>query len=148
MAAVPGSNSGCVSGVVHAPPQQVLAALSDVEDHPSWQAFLRSSRVLERDGTGRVLLAESVVDARVRTVRYVARFEWDVPGEVSWRRVSGDLRELTARVRVSPRPDGASDVEVAVDFDAGFYVPGPVRSLVRDQALRGWLRGLDRHLAR
>ena len=78
--------------------------------------------------------------------RVFTSVDYDVPGEVSWRRVSGDLRDLAARFTVLPREDGHSDVTASVEFDAGFYVPGPVRSLVRDQALRGWLRDLDRHL--
>ena len=140
------SDGGAVTGVVHAPAEQVRAALLDVSSYPRWQSFVRECTVLEQDDDGRASLVETVLDAKVRTVRYVARYQYDLPDALSWRRVSGDLKDLSASYRLTSRTDGDTDVAVTIGFDAGFYVPGIVKNQIRDQSLRSWLRELRRHV--
>ena len=140
------SDGGALTGVVRAPAEQVRAALLDVGNYPRWQSFLRECTVLEQDDQGRASIVETVIDAKVRTVRYVARYQYDLPDALSWRRVSGDLKDLSASYRITSRTDGDTGIAVQIDFDAGFYVPGIVKNQIRDQSLRTWLRELRHYV--
>jgi uncharacterized membrane protein len=138
--------SGGLTAAVDAPPEQVLAVLLDVESYPSWQTIMKSCQVLERDDAGRPALVDFTVDAKVRTVHYVSRYRYDLPREFSWELERGDLERNSGRYQLSPRPDGGTDVTIDISFAPGFYVPGPLTAVIRDQSLRASIRELRRHL--
>ncbi len=140
------ADAGGLTAIVAAAPQAVLATLLDVENYPTWQTIMKSCEVLERDGDGRPQLVEFVVDAKVRTVRYVSRYTYDLPAGFSWDLERGDLKRNSGRYVLAPRADGGTDLTVDISFDAGFYVPGPLKALIRDQSLRNSIRELRRHL--
>jgi ribosome-associated toxin RatA of RatAB toxin-antitoxin module len=140
------AETGGLTAHVAAGPDAVLAALLDVENYPTWQTIMKSCVVLERDDAARPLLAEFTVDAKVRTVRYVSRYRYDLPHEFSWTLERGDLKRNDGRYRLAARPDGGTDLTIDIWFEVGFYVPGPVKSLIRDQSLRASIRELRRHL--
>ncbi|WP_375490145.1 SRPBCC family protein [uncultured Jatrophihabitans sp.] len=140
------SETGGLTATVAAPPDVVLAALLDVESYPSWQTIMKSCVVRERDTAGRPLLVDFTVDAKVRTVRYTSRYSYDLPQSFRWTMAHGDLKRNDGRYRLTPRADGGTDVTVDIWFEVGFYVPGPVKALIRDQSLRNSVRELRRHL--
>lgn len=125
--------------VIAAPPEKIIDALLDFESHPRWQQHVTSCRVLERDAEGRGTLVEERIDARVRAIRVLARYTYDLPHGLRWEQVEGDVANLSCRYRFEPRPDGSTEVRVDIAFDVGFFVPGPVRRMIRDRALRGSL---------
>lgn len=134
--------TGAVQDVIHAPVDKIVDALLDFESHPDWQGHIRSSRVLERDGEGRGVLVEEEIDAKVRRVRIVCRYTYDLPHRLEWHQVEGDLRSISCAYTFTPRPDGTTLVAVDLRFEVGFFVPGPVKKVIRDQALRTSLREL------
>jgi uncharacterized membrane protein len=140
------AQSGGLTAAIPAPPEQVLTTLLDVENYPSWQTIMKSVVVLERDGAGRPLLVEFTVDAKVRTVRYVSRYHYDLPGRFGWDLERGDLERNSGSYALTPRADGGTDVTIDISFSPGFYVPGPLTALIRDQSLRASIRELRRHL--
>ena len=73
---------------------ELWAIVEDVETAPDWQDGLEEMNVLERDAEGRVLLRESVSDAKVKTVKSIVRFSYDEPNVVSWEQEKGDLKSV------------------------------------------------------
>ena len=130
---------------VAAPVERIVDVLLDVEHYPQWQAIMLDVRVQERDDAGRPAVVAFTVDAKVRKVRYVTRYTYDLPHGYRWDYVSGDLEDLRGSYRFAPRT-GGTDVTVDVGFAIGFYVPGPMRSVIRDQSLRQSLRELKRRV--
>ena len=73
------------------PLEEVWAVVEDVASAPSWQDGLDEVNVLESDGQGRCIRAESVTDAKVKTVKSIVSFSYDEPHAVRWRQEKGDL---------------------------------------------------------
>ena len=54
--------------------------------------------VKEKDDQGHGTLVEMFVDAKIRKVRYLCRYNWDMPGGgIGWDYVSGDLKDNQGR---------------------------------------------------
>lgn len=85
---------GEASTDIEAPIDEVWAVVEDVASAPAWQEGLDSMEPLEHDPEGRVLVADSTTDAKVRQVTTRVRFEDDPPHRMAWRQEKGDLRSL------------------------------------------------------
>ncbi len=141
-----GVESGGLRAVVDAPLEDIVAALLNFESYPQWQAIMKACTVLERDDEGRGSVVEFRVDAKVRTVRYVSRYAYDLPSGFSWDLVSGDLKRNSGRYAFAAREDGGTDVTIAIYFEAGFFVPGPLKNAIRDRSLHNSIRELRRRV--
>ena len=128
------ADTGGLTATVAAPRDTVLSALLDVESYPRWQTIMKSCVVLERDGAGRPLLAEFTVDAKVRTVRYVSRYRYDLPAEFAWDLERGDLVYYVYSNSSEPI------VRKVV------AVPGDKFEVVMDHLKRGWALKVDGEL--
>ncbi len=132
--------------VVNAPVDKIIAALTDFDSLPEWQASVLECEVLERDDDGRGSLIRMKVDAKIRKMDYVVRYSYDLPTGLGWDQVSGDLKENTGRYTFSPRADGGTDVTVDIVAEVGFFVPGPMKNLIRDQSLKNSMRELKKRV--
>jgi uncharacterized membrane protein len=141
------SGEAGLTDVVDAPPDKIIAALTDFESFPEWQAAVMECEVLERDAEGRGSLVRMKVDAKVRKVEYVVRYTYELPHGLSWEQVSGDLKENTGRYMFAPREDGSTEVTVDIVAEVGFFVPGPMKKLIREQSLKNSLRELKKRVA-
>jgi uncharacterized membrane protein len=141
------SGEAGLTDVVEAPPDKIIEALTDFESFPEWQAAVLECEVLERDGDGRGSLVRMKVDAKVRKVEYVVRYSYDLPKKLSWEQVSGDLKENTGVYTFEPRDDGSTAVTVDIVAEVGFFVPGPMKKLIRDQSLKNSLRELKKRIS-
>ena len=65
---------------------------------------------------------------------------------LSWEQVSGDLKENTGTYTFASREDGGTDVSVDIVAEVGFFVPGPMKKLIREQSLKNSLRELKRRV--
>lgn len=135
-----------MTDVVHAPIDAIIEALTDFESFPVWQAMVTGCEVVERDADGRGSLVRMRVDAKVRKVDFVVRYSYDLPHSLGWVLVSGDLTENTGTYLFRPRGDGATDVSVDIRADIGLFIPGPIKKLIRDQAVRTSIRELKRRV--
>lgn len=142
------ADTGGLSEVIAAPVDDIVAVLLDFERYPQWQTVFAEAVVLDRDDDGRARLVEFCVDVKIRKVRYVARYSYELPRGLSWRLEHGDLAENAGHYTFTPRPDGRTEVGVDIRFDAGFPVPGPVKNMIRDQSLRMSMRELRRRVER
>jgi uncharacterized membrane protein len=132
--------------VVNAPVDKIVDALTSFETFPEWQGAVMECEVLERDDEGRGSLVRMKVDAKVRKVEYVVRYTYDLPASLSWEQVSGDLKENTGKYTFSPRDDGSTDVTVDIVAEVGFFVPGPMKKLIREQSLKNSIRELKKRV--
>ena len=64
----------------------------------------------------------------------------------SWVQESGDFKEYTATYEFTPRADGGTDVTVDIVAEVGFFVPGPMKKLIKDQSLKNALRELKKRV--
>jgi uncharacterized membrane protein len=141
-----GDDSTGLTEVVDAPVDKVVEALTSFETFPEWQGAVLECEVLERDGEGRGSLVRMKVDAKVRKVEYVVRYSYDLPNGLSWEQVSGDLKENTGKYTFAPRDDGSTDVTVDIVAEVGFFVPGPMKKLIREQSLKNSIRELKKRV--
>ena len=130
-----GNLGGRASIEVDAPIERCWALAEDVASAPQWQGGLEEMNVKERDADGRVLLAESVSDAKVKTVKAMVRFSYDEPNRVSWRQEKGDLKTLDGSWELEEVSPGRTKVTYWLEGDPGralgMLIRGPVEGQIR-----------------
>jgi ribosome-associated toxin RatA of RatAB toxin-antitoxin module len=138
----------CRSEEIDAPPQACFDALTDFEALPSWQGAVQSAEVLERDASGRGVVIEFEVDAKLKRVTYRLRQVYDEPHRIGSEYLGGDFRDFAGEWRFVALDGGRTRAELDLRIDPGRLVPGPVRSAIADAVMRRSLADLKRHLAR
>ncbi len=141
-----GNDSGGLTDVVNAPAHKIIEALTDFDSFTEWQGSVLECEVLERDEEGRGSLIRMKVDAKIRKMDYIVRYSYDLPNGLGWDQVSGDLKENTGRYTFTPREDSGTDVTVDIVAEVGFFVPGPMKNLIREQSLKNSMRELKRRV--
>lgn len=141
-----GSDTTGLTAEVKAPVDAIVGALTDFDSFPDWQGPVLECEVQERDADGRGSLVRMKVDAKVRKVDYIVRYAYDLPHGLSWEQVSGDLKENTGKYTFGAREDGSTDVTVDIVAEVGFFVPGPMKNLIREQSLKNSMRELKRRV--
>ena len=130
-----GMLGGRASTEVDAPLDACWALAEDVAKAPEWQNGLNAMNVKERDAQGRVLLAESVSDAKVKEVKAIVRFTYDEPRRVSWRQEKGDLKTLEGAWELEEIAPGRTKVSYWLEGDPGrmlgMMIRGPVEGQIR-----------------
>ena len=139
--------SGSASIEIDAPIDRVWAVCEDVASSPAWQKGLDDMVVSERDAGGRVLLAETVSDAKVRTVRSRVRFSYDEPRRVSWRQESGDLKSLEGSWELEDLGGERTRATYRLDGDPGRVLGMLLRGPAKDRVLDALVAGRPAELA-
>jgi uncharacterized membrane protein len=138
--------TGSASIEIDAPIEQVWAVCEDVASAPAWQQGLDHMLVFERDAGGRVVLAESVSDAKVRTIRSRVRFSYDEPRRVSWRQESGDLKRLDGAWELEDIGGDRTRATYRLEGDPGRVLGMLLRGPVQDRVLRVLVGGRPEEL--
>jgi uncharacterized membrane protein len=138
--------AGSASIEIDAPIDRVWAICEDVASSPAWQKGLDDMVVSERDAGGRVLTAETVSDAKVRTVRSRVRFSYDAPRRVSWRQESGDLRSLEGSWALEDLGGDRTRATYRLDGDPGRVLGMLLRGPVQDRVLEALIGGRPEEL--
>jgi ribosome-associated toxin RatA of RatAB toxin-antitoxin module len=136
----------CNSEEIAATPQACFDALTDYERLPEWQDAVKRVTVLERDDQGRGAVVEYEVDAKVKTVRYRLRQVYDEPARLGSEYLGGDFRNFTGEWRFNDAGAGRTHVELELDIDPGRFLPGPVKSAIREFVMKSALRDLKKHV--
>lgn len=121
---------------IAATPLDCFKTVVDFDAYPSWSSPIEQVEVLERDRAGIGRIVEFHANMRVRTVRYVLEYEYQKPGELTWRSVDGDVASIEGSYHFVRRPDKKTDATCRQAIDLGFWVPGPLRKLAERGALR------------
>jgi ribosome-associated toxin RatA of RatAB toxin-antitoxin module len=115
--------------------------VEDVATAPEWQQGLESMVVLEEDAHGRVLCAESISDAKVKTVKSVVRFEYEEHTRVAWFQEKGDLKSLEGAWELEAVSETVTRVTYWLEGDPGrvlgMMVRGPVEDRLREILVGG-----------
>ena len=92
---------------------------------------------LERDADGRVTLAESSSDAKVRTIKSMVRFTYDGPTRLYWRQEKGELKSVDGSWELEDLGDGRTRasyrLEVELGRMLGLVIRGPLVDVLRGQ---------------
>jgi uncharacterized membrane protein len=131
---------------VKAPVDKIVEALTDFDSFPQWQSAVLEAEVLDRDDEGRGSRIRMKVDAKIRKVEYIVKYSYDLPNSFSWEQESGDLKENTGVYKFDAKDDGSTDVTVDIVAEVGFFVPGPMKNLIRDQSLKNSIRELKKRV--
>lgn len=137
-----GTDTGRHSQIVAASRERIRQVLLDFPSYPGWQTGVSQCRVLEAGQQH--WLVETVVDIKLSQVRYVARYHLEDADSLRWDYVRGDLKDLRGRYTLAAQDAGTTLVTVDIAFELGFYLPGPIKSAIRDQSVASSLRGLKR----
>ena len=115
--------------------------VEDVESAPSWQDGLNEMNVLDRDDQGRVARAESVSDAKVKTVKSIVAFTYEEPHRLHWRQEKGDLKSVEGSWELEDLGEGVTRVTYWLEGDPGrvlgMMVRGPVEDRLREILVGG-----------
>ncbi|HEV2811609.1 MAG TPA: SRPBCC family protein [Solirubrobacteraceae bacterium] len=132
---------GEASAEIDAPIEEVWAVVEDVGSAPDWQDGLDSMDVLERDADGRVAVANSTTDAKVKSVTTRVRFEYEPPHRVTWRQEKGDLKSLVGSWQLEDLGNGRTRATYRLDGDPGrmlgMLIRGPVEGRLREVLVGG-----------
>jgi ribosome-associated toxin RatA of RatAB toxin-antitoxin module len=141
---------GEASVEVGAPVAACFALAADIERAPDWQGGRHRNTVLERDAAGRPSRVRTSVDISVKEVGMELVLEYDEPRAVSWRRVAGDLKELTGSWRFEELGPHRTRATYATRADPGRVlgplVRGPVAAKVYEILVTSPPEGLRREL--
>ncbi|MBY0273868.1 SRPBCC family protein [Candidatus Binatia bacterium] len=124
------------SADVDASIEQCWAVLLDFERYPTWSGPTTVATVLERDGDGRARRVEMTLDMKIRNVRYVLEYTYELPDRARWRLVEGDVAGIEGSYTFERLDDTHTRATCRQAVDLGFWVPGPLRRLIERQALR------------
>jgi ribosome-associated toxin RatA of RatAB toxin-antitoxin module len=136
-----GKLGGVASTELDASIEEVWDVVVDIESAPDWQRGFEDVRVLERDGEGRVLVAETHSDAKVKTVKNRLRFSYEEPNLVEWRQEKGDLSSLVGAWELEDLGDGRTRATYRLEGDPGrmlgMLIRGPVEGQIRKMLVEG-----------
>lgn len=132
---------GTASTEIDAPIEACWAAIEDPSEAPEWQDGLNAMDVRERDAEGRVLLAESTSDAKVRQVKSLVRFTHEPPHRLAWSQEKGDLKSLEGAWELESLGPDRTRATYRLDGDPGrvlgMLVRGPVEGRIREILVGG-----------
>jgi uncharacterized membrane protein len=141
-----GTISGERSVEIDAPMERCYEIASDIAGAPEWQGSLKDVEVLERDGSKRALLVETVSDAKVKTVRSTLRFTYEEPTGIRWEQEEGETKSLTGSWTFEDLGEGRTRATYALEADPGrmlgMLLRGPAEAKVRDFLLGDAAEGL------
>ena len=123
---------GEASVEIEAPIEEVWEIVEDVASAPEWQHGLDSIEPLERDDEGRVLVANSTTDAKVKSVTTRVRFSYEPQRRVEWTQEKGDLKSLVGSWELEDL-GGRTRATYKLDGDPGRMLGMLIRGPVEDQ---------------
>lgn len=143
--------AGESSVIIDAPVAACFQLVCDTPRTPDWHQAIQSAEVLERDDEGRTSLVRVSIDAMVTRVQVELRLDYPDAHEVSMRRESGDLRDLTVRWTFDDLGQGRSRATFETEFDPGrvlsAFARGPVygrlQTLLAEQPPTGLKRQVE-----
>jgi ribosome-associated toxin RatA of RatAB toxin-antitoxin module len=136
-----GKLGGEASTEIDAPIEEVWDVVVDIESAPDWQDGFEDVEVLERDDEGRVLIANTESDAKVKTVKTRLRFHYEEPHLIEWTMEKGDLKSLVGAWELEDLGDDRTRATYRLEGDPGrvlgMMIRGPVEGRIREILVGG-----------
>ena len=140
---------GEASVEIEAPIEEVWEVVEDVAAAPEWQEGLDRMEPLERDAEGRVVVANSTTDAKVRQVTTRVRFTYEPQRQVEWTQEKGDLKSLVGAWELEDL-GGRTRATYRLEGDPGrvlgMLIRGPVEDKLRGVLVEGRPAELKRRI--
>ena len=121
---------------VHATVAQCFATITDFENYPNWFSTIRRTKVLDRHPNRLARRVEYFIDMKLKTIRYVLQYEYHKPTQLTWKSVDGDIEAIEGRYVFEKLGPTLSRVTCRQAVSLGFWVPGPLRSVMERHALK------------
>jgi uncharacterized membrane protein len=115
---------------------QCFNTLVDFPAYPQWSSPIQSTRVLERHANKLARLVEFELDMKLRTVRYVLEYDYDKPTKLTWESRDGDVESIEGSYTLEKLTPKTTRVTCRQRIALGFWVPGPIRSMIERSALK------------
>jgi uncharacterized protein YndB with AHSA1/START domain len=130
---------------VDASPRACFAALTEYESMPEWQRAVTHCVVVSRDEEGRGRDVDWRIDAKLRSISYRLRYDYDEPHRIVCSYIEGDMDDLHAEYSLEPDGD-ATVVTLALRVKPGVPVPGPLARILNGRLMRGALEDLKKRV--
>lgn len=122
---------------IGAPPKRCYDVLCQFETYPDWQSAVQSVRIIDRYPDGRAKDVEVVVQAVVKKVRYVLRYQYDDEHyRLSWTYVEGDVRNAEGYYQFREIAPGRTEATCEIGVDPGLWVPKAIRNTLTNVTLK------------
>jgi polyketide cyclase/dehydrase/lipid transport protein len=121
---------------IDAPIESCVEVLLDFAHYPDWSSPITKCRVLSTDDRGRGERVEFELDMKLKTIRYVLEYAYDLPHRATWKLAEGDVSSVQGSYEFQPLDGKRSTATCSQAIDLGFWVPGPLRRMFERQALR------------
>jgi ribosome-associated toxin RatA of RatAB toxin-antitoxin module len=121
---------------VSAGPDACFAVITDFGAYPRWSGAVRRTQVHERYPDGLAKRVEMELDIKIRRIRYTLEYTYTPPTHLTWRLVEGDLKAVEGSYDFAEVAPGRTAVTCTQGVDIGFWIPGFLRSIFEQQALR------------
>ena len=121
---------------VQASVTQCFATITEFEKYPDWFSTVKRTKVLSRYSNRLAKQVEIHVDMKLKTIRYVLEYEYEKPTRLTWKSVEGDIEDIQGSYDFEKVAPALSRVTCRQAVSLGFWVPGPVQSLIERQALK------------
>ncbi len=127
---------------IAATPDACFEALTDYESMPEWQRSVKRCEVVSRDDAGRGREVDWEIDAKLRSIRYRLRYEYEEPSRIDCRYVEGDMNDLRATYTLEARGEGDTLVTLSLRVEPGVRVPAALERVLNGRLMRGALEDL------
>ena len=121
---------------IDASPLECFDAIMDFEQYPRWSAAIQSANVLEHDNRGMGRIVEFFIDMKFKRLRYVLDYSYKKPTTLTWHSVDGDIESVQGSYTFEKAGDGRTLATCKQAITIGFWVPGPIRTLLERTALQ------------
>lgn len=126
---------------IAAPPEAVLAVITDFEAYPEWAGEVKQARIEERDDAGRATRAWYRMDAGALRDEHTLAYEYPSDAEVRWSLVSSNMMRALDGSYVVEATGSGSHVTYQLAVDVKLPMVGllkrKVEKLIIDRALSG-----------
>ena len=115
---------------------QCFATIIDFKRYPEWFSTVESTKVVARYPDGLAKRVALRVDMKIKTIGYVLEYEYQPPTGLTWIAVEGDLESIEGSYTFEKVGSKRTRVTCRQAVAMGFWVPGPLRTLIERQALK------------
>jgi hypothetical protein len=121
---------------IDAPIESCVDVLLDFARYPDWSGPITKCRVLSTDDQGRGERVEFELDMKLKTIRYVLEYSYELPHRATWKLAEGDLSAVQGSYEFRSLDGKRCAATCSQAIELGFWVPGPLRRMFERQALR------------
>lgn len=121
---------------VAASPSDCFAVITNFAAYPEWSSAVRAATVRDHHSDGLAKQVEMELDIKIRRIRYTLEYRYEPPTRLMWHLVGGDLKGVEGSYVFEEVSSGCTQVTCTQAVDVGFWIPGFLRSVFEQQALR------------